>query len=143
MCYWSLSIKYCVILTFKHPVLLYPLLTHYSHSTHTAYPQSASVQSTSPSAGPQVKGGDTPGEACSACCGMYYTHYIVGCVLILFSLSLSLQPLLVQVLPVVLMDNTPLADWVRNVYLSYREMGDIYVQGKEREDIIAMYVKLL
>ena len=53
------------------------------------------------------------------------THCIVGCVLILFSLSLSLQPLLVQVLPVVLMDNTPLADWVRNGYLSYREMGDI------------------
>ena len=71
------------------------------------------------------------------------THCIVGCVLILFSLSLSLQPLLMQVLPVVLMDNTPLADWVRNGYLSYREMGDIYVQGKEREDIIVMYVKLL
>ena len=41
------------------------------------------------------------------------------------------------------MDNTPLADLVSNGYLSYREMGDIYVQRKEREDIIVMYVKLL
>ena len=89
---------------------------------------------------PQVKGGDTPGEACSRCGGMSAIHCIVGCVLILFSLSLSLQVRLVQVLPVVLMDNTPLADWVRNGYLSYRQMGDIYVRGKEREDIIVMYV---
>ena len=30
-----------------------------------------------------------------------------------------------------------------NGYLSYREMGDLYVRGKERKDIIVMYVKLL
>ena len=68
------------------------------------------------------------------------THCIVGCVLILFSLSLSLQPLLVQVLPVVLMDNTPLADWVRNGYLSYREMGDICPREGKRGYNSYMYV---